>query len=306
MESARDAGLARRQSMAEAKSQMVGRPRRARVPACAPNVTSPARGRRGRDQVPHRTFQGNFAVACWPAYAPAVLDRAALKMRRQRTGVHNQTLVLLRQSITAYTLSIERERRMKSFSRSAVPKFVEFAASKGLIAQSTSRMWRAALNAILEDVADDFDVRAVDLDAELAKYHNRHPNSLSPETLRRYRGWADTAIKAFVTYTEDPVSYRPKSRASPGRGAADAGKPEKPKTRDIKQPTLEHGGTNPLAQAAEQSANAHTQVAPSLSLQFPIRADFRAQVVIPADITLNEAKRLGAFLLTLAQDYIPD
>ena len=199
---------------------------------------------------------------------------------------------------------------MQNFSKSAVPKFVEFAANKGLIAQSTSRMWRAAVNAILEDVADDFDVRSVDLDAELAKYHNRHPNSLSPETLRRYRGWADTAIGAFVAYTEDPVSYRPKSRASKGRGSSEAGnlsKPEKPKTtRAAKQPALEQGGMNTAPQFAEQSAHAHTQVASSLSLQFPIRADFRAQVVIPADITLNEAKRLGAFLLTLAQDYTPD
>jgi hypothetical protein len=43
-----------------------------------------------------------------------------------------------------------------------------------------------------------------------------------------------------------------------------------------------------------------------LPLSYPLRSDFLAQVVIPRDLTLSEAKRLGAFLLTIAVDYQPD
>ncbi len=38
-----------------------------------------------------------------------------------------------------------------------------------------------------------------------------------------------------------------------------------------------------------------------LSMPFPLRVDFTAQVVIPVDLTQLEADRLSAFLKTLAK-----
>lgn len=42
------------------------------------------------------------------------------------------------------------------------------------------------------------------------------------------------------------------------------------------------------------------QVPGSLCLDFPLRPDFMAQVVVPKDMTSAEAKRLRGFLLSLA------
>jgi hypothetical protein len=47
-------------------------------------------------------------------------------------------------------------------------------------------------------------------------------------------------------------------------------------------------------------------IASDLTLSYPLRSDFLAQVVIPRDLTTTEAKRLGAFLLTTAIDYQPE
>lgn len=43
-----------------------------------------------------------------------------------------------------------------------------------------------------------------------------------------------------------------------------------------------------------------------LAFSYPLRSDFMAQVVIPENLTVEEANRLGAFLLTFAVDYKPE
>ncbi len=40
----------------------------------------------------------------------------------------------------------------------------------------------------------------------------------------------------------------------------------------------------------------------ALAYDFPLRPDFLAQLVLPVNITEREAKKLGAFLLTLVQE----
>jgi hypothetical protein len=42
-----------------------------------------------------------------------------------------------------------------------------------------------------------------------------------------------------------------------------------------------------------------------ISLDFPLRDDFLAQVIVPRDLKVNEARRLCAFVMTLAGDYEP-
>jgi len=42
-----------------------------------------------------------------------------------------------------------------------------------------------------------------------------------------------------------------------------------------------------------------------MSLDFPLRSDLLAQVVVPRDLTVEEAHRMGAFLETLAIDFRP-
>jgi hypothetical protein len=43
----------------------------------------------------------------------------------------------------------------------------------------------------------------------------------------------------------------------------------------------------------------------SIALGYPLRPDLLAQVVVPRDLTLEEARRMGAFLVTLAVDFRP-
>jgi hypothetical protein len=40
-----------------------------------------------------------------------------------------------------------------------------------------------------------------------------------------------------------------------------------------------------------------------IALAYPLRPDLLAQVVVPRDLTVEEARRMGAFLVTLAVDF---
>jgi hypothetical protein len=42
-----------------------------------------------------------------------------------------------------------------------------------------------------------------------------------------------------------------------------------------------------------------------IALEYPLRPDLLAQVVVPRDLTVEEAHRMGAFLVTLAVDFKP-
>jgi hypothetical protein len=129
---------------------------------------------------------------------------------------------------------------------------------------------------------------------------NRDSVSVSPESLNTYRNRVALAIQEFTSWRDDPATYKPrglngKSRTKSANGAKSSNERMAPQERVSK-------GTS----KASEKREAETLVSSGLTLSFPLRSDFLAQVVIPRDLTAVEAKRLGAFLLTIAVDYQPE
>lgn len=184
------------------------------------------------------------------------------------------------------------------FSKRALLDFLEKSIEKGRINKNTGAGMRAACRKILEQVGPDDDVRETDVSAEVIQYNNRHPNELSGDSLRVYESRVKAAIDAFVRSLTDPTGYRP-----PGK--ANGSKPQKAGTRrtaerQAKDPGQEiERATQPEHMALPSSARvAATET--SLALPFPLRPNFLAQIVVPRDLSKDEAKRLAAFLDSLA------
>lgn len=174
------------------------------------------------------------------------------------------------------------------YSRAALARFIEFVVEKGLVHPATAQGWRVATSKVLEDVgpAEAEDVRRIDVDATFRAFLNRNPGRLSPASVGEYRRRVSRAIEEFVRWVEDPGSYafRP------------AGRPPKVESR-----------ARPPA-AAERVPRSELPRGPSpagISLEYPLRPDHSAQVVVPRNLTVEEARRIGAFLLTLAVDFRP-
>ena len=181
------------------------------------------------------------------------------------------------------------------YSRAALARFIEFVVEKGLVHPATAQGWRVATSKVLEELSaeDAEDVRRVDLPGTFRAFLNRNPGRLSPASIGEYRRRVGRAIEEFVRWAEDPGGYafRP------------AGRPPKPEGRP--RPT----GGRPETRAAERSAprrETSAAAAPGgIALEYPLRPDQSAQIVVPRDLTVDEARRMGAFLLTLAVDFRP-
>jgi hypothetical protein len=185
------------------------------------------------------------------------------------------------------------------FSKQALLDFIEVSIEKGRMNRNTGGGIRAACRKILEQVAADADVRSVDVTAEVVQYNNRHPSELSSDSLRVYESRVRSVIESFVQSVTDPTGYKLPGKMNGGKAARTS---KKVGEKDAKPAAAE-----PLesATAPPHSAAVHTRAAAtdtSLALPFPLRPTFLAQVVVPRDMTKEEAKRLSAFLDALAHD----
>ncbi len=178
------------------------------------------------------------------------------------------------------------------FSKKALVRFLDTVVEKGLMNSNTAGGQKAACSKILDDVADSDDVRGIDINTAVIRYNNRNPGVLSPNSLAEYQRRVSRAISDFVRYVENPAGFKPRNRGATTRtGRKSESKPEPAAKHEVSPQPVHSAPTSPTSLG--------------LPLSFPLRPDFLAQVVIPRDLTVEEAKRLGAFLLTLASDFSP-
>jgi hypothetical protein len=179
------------------------------------------------------------------------------------------------------------------YSRAALARFIEFVVAKGLVHPATAQGWRVATAKVLEDLtpAEGEDVRRIDVEATFKGFLNRYPGRLSPASVGEYRRRVGRAIEEFVRWMEDPGSYA--FRSPPRAPKAEA------RRRLDPAPASSPNAARPPASAPTPS------LPDGIALEYPLRPDLLARVVVPRDLTVEEARRMGAFLVTLAVDFKP-
>ncbi len=190
------------------------------------------------------------------------------------------------------------------YSRAALARFIEFVVAKGLVNPSTAQGWRVATGKVLEELTAEelADVRRIDTESTFRAFLHRHPGRLSPASVGEYRRRVGRAIEEFVRWVDDPGSYGSPGSAS-ARGA-DAAHSRRGRGRG-----RGHIAVSQSEPALNGPQAAHPASLPrprdGLALEYPLRPGFLAHVVVPPDLTVDEARRMGAFLLTLSPDYKP-
>ncbi|HET9726447.1 MAG TPA: hypothetical protein VFP28_05980 [Gemmatimonadales bacterium] len=180
------------------------------------------------------------------------------------------------------------------YSRAALARFIEFVVAKGLVHPATAQGWRVATAKVLEELppAQVQDVRTIDVEATFKEFLNRDPGRLSPASVGEYRRRVHRAIEEFVRWMADPGSYAFRAPARPARMEA----------RRRLDTGVEPAPVSLRPRAPDRLALPRPN---SMALEYPLRSDLLAQVVVPRDLTVEEAQRMGAFLLTLAVDFKP-
>ena len=194
------------------------------------------------------------------------------------------------------------------YSRAALARFIEFVVAKGLVNSSTAQGWRVATGKVLEELTAEelADVRRIDAEATFRAFLHRHPGRLSPASVGENRRRVGRAIEEFVRWVDDPGAYG--SPGSAGARSADATRSRRGRGRGRAQVAVgpaergvngqRDGGPTPQPPSLARARD-------GLALEYPLRPGFLAQVVVPPDLTVDEARRMGAFLLTLSPDYKP-
>ena len=184
------------------------------------------------------------------------------------------------------------------YSRAGLARFIEFVVEKGLVHPATAQGWRVATTKVLDELAaaELADVRQIELEPTFRAFLNRNPGRLSPASVGEYRRRVGRAIEEFVRWVEDPGTYAFRTPARAARAESQARK------RPVR-PVEDRPRSGRLPLGAHEPASA--EAGAGLSLDYPLRPDLLAQVVVPRDLTVEEARRMGAFLVTLAVDFRP-
>lgn len=182
------------------------------------------------------------------------------------------------------------------YSKQSLFRFITTASKQGLFNANTAVGLKAAVTALLEDIGDSDDVRKIDVDAATMKYHNKHPGELTPGSLRTYENRTRRVLQEFVKYSADPAAYKPKSRRVAKANNERGERADAPRIKvgvRVKNPVPEQHDEHPAGK-------------PALPMYYPLRESFVAQVVLPRDMTNDEARRICAFIRTLAVDFVPE
>ncbi|MES2245179.1 MAG: hypothetical protein V4639_20140 [Pseudomonadota bacterium] len=186
---------------------------------------------------------------------------------------------------------------MEAYTKSGALQFINYCIAKGLVNSNTGGGWKAAFSKIMEGFGPDDDLTGVDVQSEVLRYNNRHPGLLSPDSLNQYQKRVLLVLQEFAKYVASPTTYKGISSRPLSTNGKSSEKKSTPESKAIA--TV---GTAPLVdtQQPKQITSAVTDT--SLMMPFPLRPNFLAQIIIPRDLTKEEATRLCNFIQALSQD----
>jgi hypothetical protein len=191
-------------------------------------------------------------------------------------------------------------------SKAALFAFLKKAESTGLYKSNTAAGFRAAASKLLEDVQDSEDVRTIDVEQVALRYHNKHPSELSSGSLAEYQRRIRRLLGEFAAFNENPAGYRPKGRIGrAGTEKVNGGETRKPERARASKSTTAALEGSPLEAASANGGTSPPGGVPMLRLSYPIREDVLAEIAVPRAMTTEEARRLCAFVMTLAKDFAP-
>lgn len=158
------------------------------------------------------------------------------------------------------------------------------------MAPASARAIRAAVSQILkiDDNWESVDVRNIDVDALFARFRNL--SKIAPGSLAAYESRFRTGLQSYLAYLDNPTSYQPKMRKPAPRDDKTT-----PKSKGKPQAHLPVATTGSTSPTPTMGTTTKLVVYP-----FPVRPDVFAELKLPADLTVDEALRLSAFLKAVA------
>lgn len=161
----------------------------------------------------------------------------------------------------------------------------DWVAEKGLMPRATALAMRAAASQILkiENNWESIDVQSIDVDGLIGRFRNL--SKLAHGSLATYESRFRSGLASYLAYLDNPASYQPKGRKTV------RDEKTRPRSKGSDKPAGPAAGTGPSAPVTIQAETTRLVVYP-----FQVRRGVFAELKLPADLTVDEARRLGKFL----------
>jgi hypothetical protein len=173
-------------------------------------------------------------------------------------------------------------------------QFLDWAADKGELPKTMVNNWRNATRPILEIEPEwlDIDLMSMDIDQFFGRFETLNRTRYSQGSLSAYRNRFRNSVEAFRLWAANDPSWKPNGAK---RGSVRATRLPPPKTgqaRTQPSPRVLH---SPQPTTGRQPSSVNL-----IEYPFPVRPGVQVRLVLPEDLNIQEARRLGAFISSLA------
>lgn len=169
--------------------------------------------------------------------------------------------------------------------------FLDFAVDKGYLKTATGQAMKTACKEVLSATEGDTWERSrlaeLDLEDTLRRFETLRAMKFSIGSLNTYKARYKKSLAMFEEFRSNPGAWRPDLRA---------------RNRSPRKAANESGGERASAPAApppDLTPSAHP-TSSVITYPFPLREGVLASLQLPADLTAREARRLAAFINSLA------
>lgn len=145
------------------------------------------------------------------------------------------------------------------------------------------------------DAWEDVDLDTIDLDDVLRRFETLRAMKFSNGSLNTYQGRFQRSLKMFEEFRASPSTWRPSVKQRSGKPTKAEGAPQTTSSAGTGSPTTPQVVAPPGA-SAEHGPHRATII----TYPFPIRDGVLASIQLPADLRDREARRLSAFIDSLA------
>ncbi len=164
-------------------------------------------------------------------------------------------------------------------------EFLDWLSDRGLMPKATVAARRAAVNRVLSVLTDEEaqDVTKLDLDKVMRQFTNLEGKGYTPGSLTTYLSRTRSALEDFVSYLDNPLSFRPSAQSRERRSTAKRETAPRASTTDV-----------PAAPPTSPATSANT-------LSIPIRPDATIIVMgLPYDLSDAEAGKIANVIRAMA------
>lgn len=181
--------------------------------------------------------------------------------------------------------------------------FLDWAGEKGEMNASTAQALKSSAGKVFEASDDGLNtpISSIDVENLLSRWETKNKTKYKPDSLNTYKVRFRQAVAMYKAWLVNDPDWRAAGKA------ASAGTPSVPRQRRAnggpKKPAVKSSSAVPSEAEAEASSNI---AGPRLvSYDLPLRPDLLVRLILPVDLTKDDAARISAFVSSLAFSSAP-